>query len=164
MSIYICITFSFINRLWHDSSTVLRGPHISNFPIYEPSAERVAKIMEDAKEDPITKHYDATNENRAKGAGFYQFAADEETRQQQMENLMRLRGETKDIREEIGATDNLVDIPTATLDRAANKRKRDLEDRRAKLNAKRRKGNDESQGAKQDAMDFLSKIADELGG
>ncbi|KAI5982679.1 hypothetical protein EDC04DRAFT_2885077 [Pisolithus marmoratus] len=60
----------------------------------DPSAERV-KAM----------HYDATKEVRAKGAAFYQFSADEETRRQQMEELRSTREETKKTREEVGAID-----------------------------------------------------------
>lgn len=50
-------------------------------------------------------HYDVTAEVRAKGAGFYQFSADEETRQRQMEELKLAREETERMRKEGGAVD-----------------------------------------------------------
>lgn len=159
-------------RLNLHSPKVLRGPRISHFPVYQPSAERVAKIMEDAMEDPLTKHYDATNENRAKGAGFYQFSADEETRQRQMEELLRMRAETTEVRAERGTADQVQTqdpgVPEAeetVLSKATAKRKRDLEERRAQVLAKRRKKdvpNGEESGAL-DAMDFLAKMSRELG-
>lgn len=42
----------------------------------------------------ITSHYDGNAEVRNKGVGFYQFAADEEERREQMKELKKLREET----------------------------------------------------------------------
>ncbi|KAH6913033.1 hypothetical protein BKA70DRAFT_1218049 [Coprinopsis sp. MPI-PUGE-AT-0042] len=52
---------------------------------------------------PLAAHYDASKEVRAKGAGFYQFSADEETRKKQMDDLQNARVETEKAREEAGA-------------------------------------------------------------
>lgn len=98
-------------------------------------------------------HYDATREVRAKGAGFYQFSGDEETRQQQMEELRKVRGETEKTRQGTGAVDvlpgeveGMVAPAGAGLSksRAMEKRKRELEERRRLLDAKRRKKNPEA--------------------
>ena len=128
-------------------------------------------------EDPLDKHYDATNENRAKGAAFYQFSGDEETRRRQMDELLNLRDETAQRRERAGVEEGPQEEKESeekVLSRASAKRKRDLEERRALLDAKRRKTvagaekvwsevrNDE-QGSL-DAMDFLAKMSRELGG
>lgn len=122
---------------------------MNHFPIYEPSAERVAEIAAAHAEEnnPLNVHYDASREVRAKGAGFYQFSADEETRRAQMEELKSARGETGKIRNELGAMDvrpgevegmrNTEE--SGSKSRAMEKRKRDLEERRRLLDAKRRK-------------------------
>ncbi|KAG8781741.1 hypothetical protein FRC16_002800 [Serendipita sp. 398] len=166
-----------------DESNVLRGPHITNFPVYQPSAERVAKILESAIEDPIAKHYDATNENRSRAAGFYQFSADDEIRKRQMKDLAASREETMLAREINTALEEAKpDEDDAKVSRASSKRKRDLEERRALLDAKRRKlgvkpplpvttssrneaGAPESQritSSSLDAMDFLANLSREL--
>lgn len=92
-------------------------------------------------------HYDATKEVRAKGAAFYQFSADEETRKQQMEELRSAREETKKTRDEIGAVDVIpgevegmrAEDSSGSGSRALEKRKREIESRRALLEAKRKK-------------------------
>lgn len=122
---------------------------VNFFPVYEPSAERTAAINEALAEGnkPLNTHYDSTREVRSKGAGFYQFSADEETRKKQMEELLAARGETERNREDLGA----VDLKPGEVDglqasghglkgRATEKRKRELEERRLLLDAKRRKG------------------------
>jgi Domain of unknown function (DUF4078) len=126
---------------------------VNHFPIYEPSAERVAQIAAEHAEDnnPLNIHYDASQEVRAKGAGFYQFSGDEETRQAQMEELRMAREETEKTRQETGA----IDVRPGEIEgmkdetgnggaggvrsRAMEKRKRELEERRKLIDAKRRK-------------------------
>ncbi|KAI5982319.1 hypothetical protein EDD15DRAFT_2181060 [Pisolithus albus] len=119
------------------------------FPVYEPSAERVKAVEEElaeAQKKP-EMHYDATKEVRAKGAAFYQFSADEETRKQQMEELRSAREETKKTREEVGAVDVIpgevegmrAEDSSSSGSRALEKRKREIESRRALLEAKRKK-------------------------
>jgi hypothetical protein len=135
----------------------------NHFPVYVPDAERVAEIEEayaEASKDP-TMHYDASNENRATGAGFYQFSADEETRARQMEALKRSREETEKARQETGVAESRAsNDATATspkgkgnteevdaghapkiTGRGIDKRKRELEERRQAIEAKRRKTN-----------------------
>lgn len=116
------------------------------FPVYEPSAERVQAVAEELAEAQKRPemHYDAAKEVRAKGAAFYRFSADEETRRQQMEELRSVREETKKTREETGAVDVIpgeVEGMRAedSGSRALEKRKREIENRRALLEAKRKK-------------------------
>lgn len=127
---------------------------VNHFPVYEPSADRVAAIETEFAEEnnPLNVHYDASQEVRAKGAGFYQFSGDDETRRKQMEELRLAREETEKTRQETGAEDVRPGEvegmhgpgeesagPVATKSRALEKRKRELEERRKMLNAKRRK-------------------------
>jgi hypothetical protein len=126
---------------------------VNHFPVYEPSAERVAEIAKEHSEEnnPLGVHYDATKEVRAKGAGYYQFSGDEETRQAQMEELKSARQETEKTRQETGAWDvKPGEIEGMQVDdraaggavaktRAMEKRKRELEERRKMVDAKRRK-------------------------
>lgn len=91
---------------------------------------------------------------RAKGAGFYQFSGDDETRQRQMEELRSVREETAKSRQNAGA----VNIRPGDVEgmqaegsksMALEKRKREIEERRKLLDAKRRRkmgGNDEGKG------------------
>lgn len=135
---------------------------VNHFPVYEPSADRVAQIEAEFAEEnnPLNIHYDASHEVRAKGAGFYQFSGDEETRRRQMEELREARKETVKVREEMGAEDvglgeegmvrsvhggegkdGLVGGAGSVRSRAMEKRKRELEERRKLVEAKRRKVN-----------------------
>jgi len=129
---------------------------VNHFPVYEPDAARVTEIEKEFAEEnnPLNIHYDASKEVRAKGAGFYRFSADEEIRQRQMEELKNAREETGKSRAEFGAVDlrpgEVEGInasggaggsgPGGTGKSAAlEKRKRDLEERRKLVDAKRRK-------------------------
>lgn len=128
------------------------GNPVNHFPVYEPSAERIAEVEAAYSEanNPLGVHYDATQEVRAKGAGFYQFSGDEDTRKAQMEELKAARQETEKTRQETGAVDLRPgeveglrvdeEASTATAkSRATEKRKRELEERRRLVDAKRRK-------------------------
>jgi hypothetical protein len=89
-------------------------------------------------------HYDASQEVRAKGAGFYQFSGDEETRRRQMEELKSTRKETEKTRQETGAVDlksgEGSGMQASTLkSRAVEKRRLEIEERRKMVEAKRRK-------------------------
>ncbi|KAI0303813.1 hypothetical protein B0F90DRAFT_1709234 [Multifurca ochricompacta] len=130
-----------------DDGVVIQNP-VNFFPVYEPSSDRVAAITAAAAEEnnPLNLHYDASQEVRAKGAGFYQFSADEEKRKSQMEELRRARQETEKTRQELGAVDlkageeeGMQGGTHALRNRAIEKRKRDLEERRKAVEAKRRK-------------------------
>ncbi|KIP05024.1 hypothetical protein PHLGIDRAFT_74899 [Phlebiopsis gigantea 11061_1 CR5-6] len=96
--------------------------------------------------NPLNIHYDASKEVRAKGAGFYQFSGDAETRRSQMEELKNARDETGKTRQELGAVDlrpgemeGMATDAVPQKSRALEKRKRELEERRRLLEAKRRK-------------------------
>lgn len=90
-------------------------------------------------------HYDASKEVRAKGTGFYQFSADEETRRRQMEELKTARDETERTRKEVGAEDirpgqdEGMSGGGSVKSRAMEKRKREIEERRKLLESKRKK-------------------------
>lgn len=121
---------------------------MNHFPVYEPTEERIAAVEQEYSEanNPLGVHYDATQEVRAKGAGFYRFSGDEETRRQQMEELKSARVETEKTRQETGAMDvrpgeaeGMQDDAATIKTRAMEKRKRELEDRRRAVDAKRRK-------------------------
>jgi hypothetical protein len=129
---------------------------VNHFPVYEPDAVRVSEIEKEFAEEnnPLNIHYDASKEVRAKGAGFYQFSGDDETRRRQMEELKTHREETGKTRVDFGAVDlkpgevegmhigGGVDGAggSGTSKSAAfEKRKRDLEERRKLVDAKRRK-------------------------
>jgi hypothetical protein len=125
---------------------------IHHFPVYQPDAERVAAAETELAEanKPLNQHYDAAREVRAKGAGFYQFSGDAETRARQMEELAAARQTTEQTRKEVGAVDlrpgevegltrDDDDAVGTSQSRAMDKRKRDIEERRKALDAKRRK-------------------------
>ncbi|KAG0705651.1 hypothetical protein DFH29DRAFT_1029763 [Suillus ampliporus] len=143
-----------------DDKDVIRNP-VNYYPVYEPSAERIQAVEEAYSEatNPLASHYDSSREVRAKGAAHYQFSADEETRQQQMEELRSARMETEKTRQEAGAVDlkpgeveGMRDDSTtagSSRSRAMEKRKRDLEERRKVLDAKRRKVKDDETPASQ---------------
>lgn len=123
--------------------------------MYEPDRDRATEIEREFAEEnnPLNVHYDASKEVRAKGAGFFQFSADEETRRQQMEGLKTAREDTGRNRAEFGAVDlkpgeaegmhageaGRSDGGDTGRNPALEKRKRDLEERRKLVDAKRRK-------------------------
>jgi len=127
-----------------DEDIVIHNP-VNHLPIYTPSEERIAEISKEyADTNPLNIHYDASKEVRAKGAGFYQFSADEETRKKQMEELKNVREETEKTRKDLGAVDILPgelegmrEGPTKS--RAMEKRKREIEERRRLLEEKKKR-------------------------
>ncbi|KIM39765.1 hypothetical protein M413DRAFT_74026 [Hebeloma cylindrosporum] len=133
-----------------DEDIIIRNP-VNHFPIYQPSEERIAEIAKAHAEEnnPLGVHYDASHEIRAKGAGFYQFSTDEETRAAQMAELKASREETTRIRQESGAADvkpgeveGMREGDSGTLivrSRAMEKRKREIEERRQMLEPKKKK-------------------------
>ena len=85
-------------------------------------------------------HYDASREVRAKGAGFYQFSGDEETRKAQMAELKASRDETTKTRQGLGAEDIMPRqeewmTTDSAESQAMEKRKREIEDRRQVVEA-----------------------------
>ncbi|CAA7267147.1 unnamed protein product [Cyclocybe aegerita] len=135
-----------------DDEDLIRNP-VNHFPTYQPSEDRVAEIEKAYAEEnnPLNVHYDASREVRAKGAAFYQFSGDEETRRQQMEEMKASREETERMRRNLGSEDvkpgeveGMQDDSGNTGEgvarsRAMEKRKREIEERRKLLDAKRRK-------------------------
>jgi len=127
-----------------DEDIVIHNP-VNYLPIYTPSEERIAEISKEyADTNPLNVYYDASKEVRAKGAGFYQFSADEETRKKQMEELKNVREETEKTRKDLGAVDILPgelegmrEGPTKS--RAMEKRKREIEERRRLLEEKKKR-------------------------
>ncbi|KAI0671610.1 hypothetical protein C8Q78DRAFT_1078406 [Trametes maxima] len=130
---------------------VVHNP-VNHFPMYEPSAERIKTIQAQYAEEnnPLNIHYDASREVRAKGAGFYQFSGDEETRRKQMEGLRQAREETERTRAEVGAEDvrpgevegmqaDMAAGAGSSKSRAMEKRRRDREERQRLVDAKKRK-------------------------
>ncbi|GAA5860860.1 hypothetical protein JCM3774_003167 [Rhodotorula dairenensis] len=113
-----------------DPSNVYYGDQ-NFFPVYEPDPEvlaRRAATLAAAAAAPLVSHYDATRENRTKGAGFYQFSGNEDERRAQMDALARERDETerrRKERDEVG-------------DAAKRKRENEVEERKRKIEAKRR--------------------------
>lgn len=129
----------------------------NHFPVYEHGTEKQAEIIENYAEanNPLSAHYDASQEIRAKGAGFYQFSGDEEKRKAQMEELKAARDETSRARQDAGAVDlrpgeaegmgnGEAEGSTSARSRAQEKRKREVEERRKLVEAKRRKLRPES--------------------
>lgn len=127
------------------------GDPTNYFPVYEPSAEKIAEVRNQFSEEynPLNVHYDASRENRARGAGFYDFSQDEESRRAEMERLKNARLETQKNRQETGA----VDLQPGEVEgmrsgeggaasvrsRALDERKRKIEERRKLVDAKRKK-------------------------
>ncbi|KAJ3505603.1 hypothetical protein NLJ89_g7328 [Agrocybe chaxingu] len=135
-----------------DDEDLIRNP-VNHFPTYQPSEDRIAEIEKAYAEEnnPLNVHYDASREVRAKGAAFYQFSGDEETRRQQMEEMKASREETERMRRDLGSEDVKPGEVEGMQDdsgnagegvarsRAMEKRKREIEERRKILDAKRRK-------------------------
>ena len=125
---------------------IIRNP-VNHFPIYQPSEQRIAEVEQKFSEanNPLNVHYDASTEVRAKGAGFYQFSGDEETRRRQMEELKSAREETEKTRHELRAEDirpgqdEGMTAGSNIKSRAMEKRKREIEERRKLVEAKRKK-------------------------
>ena len=148
--------------------TLLADNPVNHFPTYEPSAERVEEIRAQYAEEnnPLNVHYDASHEVRAKGAGFYQFSGDEETRRKQMEELKKAREETEQTRAEFGAVDLAPgegegaeaggESVVMKKSKAMEKRKRELEERRKMLDAKRRKKDPRPEEKQSDLVEVLS--------
>lgn len=126
---------------------IIRNPE-GHFPTYEQPIAQQAQIQKkyDESYKPLASHYDSTRENRAKGAGFYNFSGDEETRKAQMEDMMNVRTETVETRRNNNAVDvlpgqieGMVVDPGPPKSNLAEKRKRDREERQKTIDAKRRK-------------------------
>ncbi|KAG9081416.1 hypothetical protein FS749_007677 [Ceratobasidium sp. UAMH 11750] len=103
------------------------------------------------------------------GAGFYQFSADEETRAREMEELKRARVDTVLARAEVEAEDGALapeegGAGRTGRSRAVEKRRKELDERRQMLEAKRRKmlGGDDDRVGTGGAEDFLASLEKDL--
>lgn len=92
------------------------------YPVFTQGDEMSSSRRREEADDEV-KRYDANQEIRAKGVGFYAFSKDEDERKAQMEELKQLREQTEKAR-------------THTVSVAA-KRKQTLENNAAKINARR---------------------------
>jgi N-acetylmuramoyl-L-alanine amidase len=111
----------------------------TQFPVYEPDPEvlaRRAATLAAAAAAPLVSHYDSTQENRTRGAGFYQFSGNEEERKAQMEALQRERDETERKRRE---KEELGDVVKRDREREKEERKRKIEEKRREMEEKRKK-------------------------
>ncbi|CAE6354125.1 unnamed protein product [Rhizoctonia solani] len=151
-----------------DDPDVVYG-RATHFPVYEPSNERRAAIEASLIEEPLVDRYDASKDNRAAGAAFYQLSADDETRSKQLEDLKQARVDTEIARVEVDAGFSRENLglhdsdSTKVTSRAVEKRRQELEARRKMLDAKRRKmlGPDATVGGS-GAEDFLASLEKEL--
>lgn len=139
----------------------------SFFPVYEPTQEELKARYKVAEGGPMVDHYDAKKEGtntirlatstrgvltrssfsrlrhpptvRTKGAGFYQFAQDEEVRRRQMEELKQQRDETEQARAGSNPRGGSDGPAGPVLSAAQEAKKRKLDERRALIEAKRQK-------------------------
>ncbi|KAK1224073.1 hypothetical protein PQX77_008403 [Marasmius sp. AFHP31] len=141
----------------YDENIVIHNP-VNHHPIFIPGDERVAEIKKATAESdkPLETHYDYSLENRARGAGSYNFSRNEQERLAELQKLSARRDETMRARAEAGAIDvkpgeveGFDPKVGTTQSKAMEKRKRDLEERRAKLEANKRKKGKSTNGVSQ---------------
>ncbi|KAH7873791.1 uncharacterized protein C8R40DRAFT_1048842 [Lentinula edodes] len=120
----------------------------NHFPTYQHTEDRITEIINEHSEEnnPLEKHYDPNSEIRDRGAASYTFSTDEETRQARLNELKSRHLETDAIRKEMGAVDVLpgeiegMQVPEVRSSvKGSEKRKREMEERRKMLDAKRKK-------------------------
>ncbi|KAJ3906699.1 hypothetical protein F5879DRAFT_797172 [Lentinula edodes] len=120
----------------------------NHFPTYQHTEDRITEIINEHSEEnnPLEKHYDPNSEIRDRGAASYTFSTDEETRQARLNELKSRHLETDAIRKEMGAVDVLpgeiegMQVPEVRSSvKGSEKRKREIEERRKMLDAKRKK-------------------------
>ena len=99
--------------------------------------DELARKRDRSATPPEMKHYDADNEIRSKGVGFYKFSKDETTRAQEMQSLKEERGQTEHKRQ--------------AADDHKEARRREIEQRRKDMGARR---------AQRQADSFLDGLTD----
>ncbi|KAJ3815564.1 hypothetical protein EV368DRAFT_81778 [Lentinula lateritia] len=133
-----------------DDGGVIRNTQIlqNHFPTYQHTEDRITEIINEHSEEnnPLEKHYDPNLEIRDRGAASYTFSTDEKTRQAKLNELKSRHLETDAIRKEMGAMDVLpgeiegMQVPEVRSSvKGSEKRKREIEERRKMLDAKRKK-------------------------
>ncbi|GAA5825159.1 hypothetical protein JCM11251_006124 [Rhodosporidiobolus azoricus] len=121
-----------------EASNIIYGDQTS-FPVYEPDPSILAKraaTLAAAAAAPLVDHYDASEENRQRGAGFYAFSGNEEERKAQMETLKKERVETERKRRE---RDEEGDLVKREREREKEERKRKIEEKRREVEARRKR-------------------------
>lgn len=100
---------------------------------FNPDANISAQMADLAKRrdrspTPEETHYDAEGEVRNRGTGFYAFSKDEAARKEEMEELMRVRGETMTERDQASSK-------KSAREKAKEERKKKIEELRGKRRA-----------------------------
>ena len=117
---------------------------------FDLDGDRFVKMedLAEKRDRPVTPppdtHYDASQEIRTKGTGFYQFSQDKEKREQQMRELDELRAETEKART----------ADKRRKEEAEQLHQKEEEEKRAKLVREER--------SKAMADDFLNKLGEEM--
>lgn len=116
----------------YNENLVSYGPSTS-FPVYMPDPD-----TQEAKEDYKRKgpdHFNAQFEKRYRGAGFYQFSQDEETRKKQMDAIRQDRDETEKMR----AIHAIGDERQSIAERRRVERRNLVESKRREIDEKRKR-------------------------
>jgi hypothetical protein len=120
-----------------DESLISYGPSTS-FPVYQPGANisNSDERMQDGYKRRGGDHFDAQFEKRYRGAGFYQFSQDEETRKRQMEAIKEDRDETERIRRDRnadGKVQSLAERKREERRKLVEKTRREIDEKRKRL-------------------------------
>ena len=110
--------------------------------------EELASKRDKSLTPPPEAHYDANWEVRTRGTGFFQFSANAEERQKQMENLEKERQETERTRGTQGKEAGEVEQRKIERQKQMDERRRVIEAKRGKLKANK----------------FLDELGAEMGG
>ncbi|KAI9497431.1 hypothetical protein BDB00DRAFT_881657 [Zychaea mexicana] len=108
------------------------SPSPSRSPSRSPSPPPMPREHVGYADRASIRHYDAKQENRTRGVGFYQFATDDEQRTEQMERLKQMREETEAARRN---KQTVAERRKAAIQKNADK----VRERRQAMMAKRRK-------------------------
>ncbi|KAJ3999469.1 hypothetical protein F5050DRAFT_1737916 [Lentinula boryana] len=133
-----------------DDEGVIRNPRVlqNHFPTFHLDEDRRTQIVNEYAEEnnPLDKHYDPNFEIRDRGAASYSFSLDEQTRQARLDDLKATHLETNATRKEMGAVDvrpgeieGMQAPEVGSSAKGSEKRKREIEERRKILEAKRKK-------------------------
>ncbi|KAJ3744373.1 hypothetical protein DFH05DRAFT_1398235 [Lentinula detonsa] len=129
----------------------------NHFPTFHLDEDRRTQIVNEYAEEnnPLDKHYDPNSEVRDRGAASYSFSLDEQTRQARLDDLKATHLETNATRKEMGAVDvrpgeieGMQAPEVGSSAKGSEKRKREIEERRKILEAKRKKAKTTTEGPK----------------
>lgn len=116
----------------YDEDLVSYGPSTS-FPIYKP--DPTAQVGREDYKRKGPDHFNAQFEKRYRGAGFYQFSQDEETRKKEMDAIRQDRDETEKMR----AINFTGDEGQSIAERRRAERSRLVESKRREIVEKRKR-------------------------